>query len=356
MSDVFLDSKVVSMLMNNMSGSVPRVSPNVTHLDLSYNNLYEMSSFLCQKMKEKGNLETLFMYDNALSGEIPNCWMNWRSLLQVELGYNNLIGEIPHSIGLLSRLIFLSLEENKLSGKVSLSLRNCKNLQYLSLSGNAFSGGVSSNWIGQRIKVLLLGSNQFNVYDIDLSRNNLSGTIPRELFMLTRLQSLNLSHNMLFGVIPRDVGNLTQLESLDLSSNLFSGQIPQSISGLSFLEVLNLSYNNFEGKIPSGTQLEGFTNLSYVGNPKLCGSPLAKICPQDEKPTHGEQRREEEEDDENSNSEVHSWFFMGLVIGFATSFWGVLGAIFFNTRFRDAYFRYLDEFHDIVIHKVIPIS
>ncbi|MED6201312.1 hypothetical protein PIB30_093639, partial [Stylosanthes scabra] len=429
MSDVFLDSKVVSMPMNNLSGSVPRVSPRVIHLDLSYNNLSDISSFLCQKMKEKGNLETLFMYDNALSGKIPNCWMNWRSLLQVNLGYNKLIGEIPHSIGLLSRLIFLSLEENKLSEKVSLSLRNCKNLQYLSLSGNAFSGAVSSSWLGQKIKVLLLGSNQFSgnipiticqfyflmtmdlsnnrlsgpipnclhnmesmispydsmdefrvisytkftrnmytplylkliiknmvlyyshsIYDIDLSRNNLSGTIPTELFMFTRLQSLNLSHNMFLGVIPRDIGNLTQLESLDLSCNLFSGQIPQSISGLSFLEVLNLSYNNFEGKIPSGTQLEGFTNLSYVGNPKLCGPPLAKICPQDEKPTQGEQRREEDDDD-NSNSEVCSWFFMGLGIGFATSFWGVLGAILFNRRFRHAYFRFLNQFHDIMIQK-----
>ncbi|XLR42815.1 hypothetical protein S83_027475 [Arachis hypogaea] len=146
MSKVLLDSKHVMMLLNNLSGSVPRVSPKVIHLDLSYNNLSDISPFLCQKMNEKENLETLFISDNALSGEIPNCWMNWRSLLQVNLRSNNLRGEIPHSIGSLSRLIFLDLEENNLSGEMPLSLKSCKNLRYLSLGKNAFSG-VIPIWI-----------------------------------------------------------------------------------------------------------------------------------------------------------------------------------------------------------------
>ncbi|MED6151773.1 hypothetical protein PIB30_085674 [Stylosanthes scabra] len=430
-SNVLLDSKLVIMQLNNFSGSVPQVSPKVVHLDLSHNNLSEISPFLCQKTKGKWNLETLFISDNALSGEIPNCLMNWTSLLQVNLGNNNLRGKIPHSIGSLSRLFFLSLEENKLSGEVPLSLKNCKNLRYLSLGENTFSGAIPS-WIDHRINIFQLGSNQFSgnipteicrfrsvkildlsnnklsgpipnclnnltsmisphasmdvfkvlihtkyskrgfgylyfrlvtkytvlhyehsIFLIALSSNNLSGTIPSELFMLVGLQSLNLSQNQFMGPIPQDIDNLAALESLDLSSNLFSGQIPQSMSGMSFLEVLNLSCNNFEGKIPSGTQLQSFTNLSYVGNPKLCGPPLTKICPQDKKLPNGKQRTETDGDDDDDNSEVHSWFFMGLGIGFATSFWGVLGAVFFNRRFRHAYFRFLNQFHDIVIHKVL---
>ncbi|XLU69494.1 hypothetical protein S245_028547 [Arachis hypogaea] len=140
---------------------------------------------------------------------------------------------------------------------------------------------------------------------VDLSSNDLSGTIPSELFMLTGLRSLNLSHNQLMGSISQHFSNLTLLESLDLSNNLFSGQIPQSMSGMSFLGALNLSCNNFEGKIPMGTQLESFTNLSYVGNSKLCGPPLTKLCPQDEKLPNEKQKREEEDDDDDS-SEVRS--------------------------------------------------
>ncbi|KAL4355574.1 hypothetical protein AHAS_Ahas09G0000300 [Arachis hypogaea] len=150
--------------------------------------------------------------------------------------------------------------------------------------------------------------------------------------MLTRLQPLNLSHNQLMGSIPHDIGTLTLLESLDLSNNLFSGQIPQSMSGMSFLEVLNLSCNYFEGKIPLGTQLESFTNLSYAGNPKLCGPPLTKLCPQDEKLPNENQKREEDDDDDSS--EVCSWFFMGLGIGFATSFLGSIGCYSFQQKIQ----------------------
>ena len=170
--------------------------------------------------------------------------------------------------------------------------------------------------------------------------------------MLTRLQSLNISHNQLLGMIPQEIGNLTQLESLDLSSNRLSGQIPQSMLGLSFLEVLNLSFNNFVGKIPLGTQHQGFTNLSYMGNPELCGPPLIKSCPQDAK-THNTNLMIEGDNDEES--EIHSWFYMGLGIGFATRFCGVLGAIFFNKRCNHAYFKFLGRLYDIVILKMNSI-
>ncbi|XP_052109650.1 receptor-like protein EIX2 isoform X1 [Arachis duranensis] len=407
-SNVLLDSKVVIMQLNNFRGSVPQVSSKVTFLDLSYNNLSDISPFLCQKMKGKRNLETLFISDNALSGEIPNCLMNWTSLLQVDLRNNNLTGKIPHSIGSLSRLIFFSLEKNKLFGEIPLSLKDCKNLQYLILGGNAFSGTIPS-WINQRIKILQLGSNQFSgnipievcqfyslkildlsnnklsgsipnclhnmtsmispyasmdvfkiltrtkyskrgfsfvyfrvvtkymVLDfvhsiclVDLSSNEFFGTIPSGLFMLIGLQSLNLSHNQLMGSISQHVSNLTLLESLDLSNNLLSGQIPQSMSGMSFLEVLNLSCNNFEGKIPLGTQLESFTNFSYVGNPKLCGPPLTKLCQQDEKLPNENQKREEDDDDDDSY-EVCSWFFMGWELDLPQAF-GEYWVLFFSTE------------------------
>ncbi|XP_057731936.1 receptor-like protein EIX1 [Arachis stenosperma] len=425
MSNVMLNSKIVSLGYNNLRGSVPRVSPNVTLLDLSHNSLSgSISPFLCPKTKEKNTLKYVDISHNLLSKEIPNCWMYWKSLLYINLGDNNLIGQIPHSIGSLSNLISLSLYNNMLSGEVPLSLKNCQKLRLLNLGENEFSGVISS-WIGQSVIGLQLRSNQFSgnisteicqfhslkILDlsnnrlsgsipnccrnmtgmisknesfdsfhvtipmtnvtfefnvnfmllikgiklnythsmrvVDISSNNLFGLVPSELFMLIGLQSLNLSHNQLMGKIPQNIGNLTLLESLDLSSNVFSGQIPESMSALSFLEVLNLSCNNFEGKIPSGTQLQSFTNLSYVENPKLCGPPLTKICPQDEKLPNAKQMRED--DDDNDNSQVYSWFYMGLGIGFATSFWAVLIAVFFNRRFRHFYFKCLDRVYDMVI-------
>ncbi|OIW01483.1 hypothetical protein TanjilG_19409 [Lupinus angustifolius] len=106
-------------------------------------------------------------------------------------------------------------------------------------------------------------------------------------------------------MIPQEIDNLNQLESIDLSSNHLSGEIPQSISGLSILGNLNLSYNNFMGKIPSGIQLQSFTNLSYIGNPNLCGPPLTKKCSQVDKSNDIKPKGEDNNDEDKS--EVHWW-------------------------------------------------
>ncbi|CAI8598758.1 unnamed protein product [Vicia faba] len=70
---------------------------------------------------------------------------------------------------------------------------------------------------------------------------------------------------------------MINLESLNLSQNNLVGEIPDTISVLSFLSFLNLSNNNLVGQIPIGTQLQSFDVSCYVGNPGLCGAPLA-VC------------------------------------------------------------------------------
>ena len=171
---------------------------------------------------------------------------------------------------------------------------------------------------------------------IDLSRNNLSGVVPSELFTLTSLQSLNLSQNHLVGSMPEEIGDMKFLESLYLSKNQLSGTIPDSLSVLYFLNHLNLSFNNFTGKIPTGTQLQSFDALCYIGNPELCGPPLTKNCTQDEKPDRKELYREE-----NGSKEFLFGFYISMGVGFAVGLWVVCGTIFFNKRCRYAYFKFV---------------
>ncbi|CAJ1976986.1 unnamed protein product [Sphenostylis stenocarpa] len=430
MSNVFLSSKVVWLVANNLRGGMPHISPEVVVLHLRNNSLSgSISPLLCHNNKrKKSNLVYLDMSYNNLSGELTDCWNDWKSLVLINFRFNNLTGMIPHSMGSLSNLRFLYLKSNKFFGKVPFSLRNCKNLRILDLCRNNLSGLIPS-WLGQNVEGLELRSNKFSgniptqlcklqslmvinlasnklsglipsclhnitsmlsshfvtrkfdftlnypglsVYiscnvpmlikgnelpyvhlmkAIDLSSNNLSGNVPLQIYMLTGLQSLNLSHNQLMGTIPEEIGNLEQLESIDLSSNNFSGEIPQSMSALHFLAVLNLSFNNFAGKIPAGTQL-GSTNLSYIDNPDLCGPPLTKICPQDEKPPNIKPMGGGDDD----KSEVCSWFYMGLGVGFAVGFWGILGTVFFNRRCRHAYFRLLHRICKFVIQKLNSIT
>src|SRR6476620_326745 len=61
------------------------------------------------------------------------------------------------------------------------------------------------------------------VISIDLSNNNLTGTLPAEITTLTYLQQLNLFKNAISGNIPTTIGNLKQLKTLNLSFNKLSG-------------------------------------------------------------------------------------------------------------------------------------
>ncbi|KAL5062191.1 hypothetical protein RYX36_023928, partial [Vicia faba] len=118
-------------------------------------------------------------------------------------------------------------------------------------------------------------------------------------------------------------------------------KIPQTMSALYFLGILNLSFNNFGGQIPLGTQLQGFSNLSYMGNPQLCGTPLVKKCNHIEVPGGGDATLMENDEEE---SEVMQWFYMGMGVGFATSFWIVFGTLLFNPTWRHAYFNFKRTF------------
>ena len=47
------------------------------------------------------------------------------------------------------------------------------------------------------------------------------------------------------------------------------------------------------------------------------------------------------EDDSKNSS-----FYIGMGVGFATGFWAICGALFFNRTWRHAYFRFADEIKD----------
>ncbi|XP_019075294.1 receptor-like protein EIX2 [Vitis vinifera] len=180
------------------------------------------------------------------------------------------------------------------------------------------------------------------VQSIDLSSNNLSGSIPTEISSFFGLEFLNLSCNNLMGTIPEKMGRMKALESLDLSRNHLSGEIPQSMKNLSFLSHLNLSYNNFSGRIPSSTQLQSLDAISYIGNAELCGAPLTKNCTEDE------DFQGIDVIDENEEGSEIPWFYIGMGLGFIVGFWGVCGALLFKKAWRHAYFQFFYHVKDWV--------
>jgi len=70
------------------------------------------------------------------------------------------------------------------------------------------------------------------VKEINLSHNNLGGSIPSELALLNSLTHLRLDGNKLQGTVPSEIGSLTSLTKIRLDGNFLTGYIPQSICAL----------------------------------------------------------------------------------------------------------------------------
>ncbi|KAK9190082.1 hypothetical protein WN943_018683 [Citrus x changshan-huyou] len=231
------------------------------------------------------NLQTLHMWDNQLSGTISPATGELQNLVTLALNANRLSGNIPPSIGNLKKLLQLYLFENFLQGSIPSSLGQCQSLTTINLSYNNLSGTIPPQ---------LMDFTSLSV-GLDLSRNQLIGSLPTEVGKLINLEILFISRNMLEGEIPSTLGSCIKLEQLKLGGNLFQGPIPLSLSSLRGLRVLDLSQNNISGEIPkflvelqlvqnlnlSYNDLEGviptegvFKNASAIsvfGNSKLCG-------------------------------------------------------------------------------------
>ncbi|GJM93371.1 hypothetical protein PR202_ga09920 [Eleusine coracana subsp. coracana] len=142
-------------------------------------------------------------------------------------------------------------------------------LSSLSLKNNTFTGSlhdVDFSRLAPHLKLLHLSGNAF------------SGPFPESVLRLRHLRRLDLSRNRLTGAVPRDIGHrLRALLTLNLSRNSFSGHVPDSLETVTGLAELDVSGNHFEGRIP-GRLAVAFPGSSFAGNPGLCGAPLPRRC------------------------------------------------------------------------------
>ena len=89
--------------------------------------------------------------------------------------------------------------------------------------------------------------NQENIIAIDLTNNNLVGTVPSSMEDLIKLRSIKLLVNDLTGVFPDIWTNMDDLEFIDLSNNLFTGIMPASLGNLLKLTTLYIENNDMTG-------------------------------------------------------------------------------------------------------------
>ncbi len=275
-------------------------------------------------------LESLFKSANGQNWTNATGWLdgpvleNWYGVrvdtlglvTALDLNENGLSGTLPASLGELGQLTELRLGGNpSLSGLIPLSLSlgrlPVNALHYTSTSLCAPAAPSFREWVNtiashegtgkecavtpdQEILVALYeatgGPNWTNntnwltdaslgtwhgievdeegrVIGVDLTANNLVGTIPSSIGYLTHLRRLSLAQNRLVGSIPSALGYLTHLERLWLHSNYLVGSIPPELGNLASLKDLSLNWNNgLAGSIPPElSNLRALESLSLLG-------------------------------------------------------------------------------------------
>jgi len=268
-------------------------------------------------LNTEGRVMALDLFDNNLSGSLPNEIEALTELTYLDLGYNligdsipsslstlnklntvlldnnSFMGNIPTFFGYMESLSILYLNNNKLTGCPDADLANlCTKLlenynknQYIS-EGNSLSidweifcdFGVDSckvspcqaDW--NTLKQLYLSTDGDNWYynygwDIVLEDNppiencDFAGLTGVDTDDNGNIIEIDLTDNNLSGIIPPEINDLIYLERLDLCENNLTGTIP-NFSNLTNIIELDLNDNQLTGNIPP--EIGGLTKLEIL--------------------------------------------------------------------------------------------
>jgi len=144
------------------------------------------------------------------------------------------------------------------------------NIQFGNTSESLCSWNLKYNYAGNSV-LWGLGCKDGTLTILNLSDNNLVGTIPWELGLLRNLTRIWLHENSLSGFIPSQIGHLTRLESFYAFWNSLSGALPSTFFPV--VTELRLDKNSFSGTIPSswGTTMPSMEIL-YLDENSLSGT------------------------------------------------------------------------------------
>ncbi|EEC67757.1 hypothetical protein OsI_35284 [Oryza sativa Indica Group] len=194
-------------------------------------------------------------------------------VISLDLSKRGLVGQISPSLANLTFLKFLYLDTNSFTGEIPLSLGHLHHLQTLYLSNNTFKGRVPDFTNSSNLKMLLLNGNHLvgqlnnnvppHLQGLELSFNNLTGTIPSSLANITGLRLLSFMSNNIKGNIPNEFSKFVTMEFLAVSGNMLSGRFPQAILNISTLTNLYLTLNHLSGEVPSDL-LDSLPNLQKL--------------------------------------------------------------------------------------------
>jgi hypothetical protein len=179
----------LNLYNNNLTGSIPDEIGVLTHLtDLVFNSNY-LTGQLPQTLKQLTSLMTFGISGNNLVIPFPTDLIkSWPNLRTLSLSYCGITGTVPDIFGYTPNLNFLSISNNNLEGKLPPSLDSLY-LREFHCEYNNLEGPLP------------LLTNTIDVYRISFDHNHFTGTIPEHYGDFV-LQYFLINDNYLSGMIP----------------------------------------------------------------------------------------------------------------------------------------------------------
>lgn len=252
----------------NVTGTIPSELGLLTTLKAIDIGRNDVAGSIPTELCNLGSLQLFSAIYNRIEGKIPECIGNTKNLTKLYLSSNNLDGSIPTSVGSLSLLTDLYIDDNMLTGNPLGIWEKLTNLVHLQAFSNEFTGDIRtlfSPTIHDELKIL------------DLSDNNFTSPLgfPKHLFNMPALVVIDLSNNQLSGSIPTITTKNEILLHLSLYGNKINGTLPAGITYLSNCTHLDVSINKLTGPIPSEIgQMTPLTYLFLSDNPGFQAGPI----------------------------------------------------------------------------------
>uniref|UniRef100_A0A8J9X152 Uncharacterized protein n=1 Tax=Phaeodactylum tricornutum TaxID=2850 RepID=A0A8J9X152_PHATR len=145
-------------------------------------------------------------------------------------------------------IIALNLTANQLHGTLPMEFKALDSLLVLDFSRNSIGGTIP----------LQLGRSMIELQYLFLNRNEITGTLPSEMGFMESVRSIRLGNNRLQGSIPSTFNRMYQLRDLGLDNNYITADIPD-LEGCQHLIGLYLNNNRLNGRLD--TSIGKLTNL-----------------------------------------------------------------------------------------------
>ncbi|GJN09232.1 hypothetical protein PR202_ga27219 [Eleusine coracana subsp. coracana] len=195
----------------------------------------------------------LRVHGAGLSGTLAPSLARLPSLEAISLFGNRLTATIPATFASLApTLRKLNLSRNALSGEIPRFLGAFPWLRLLDLSYNALTG---------EIPAALFNPCPPRLRYVSLAHNRLSGPVPTGIATCARLAGFDFSYNRLTGGLPPRLCAPPELSYVSVRANALSGEINGLDSSCRSIDLFDVGSNNFSGPAPFA--LLAMVNITY---------------------------------------------------------------------------------------------